>query len=457
MPVGQTPLEERPVTPLNHRSWLEIDWSSLEANLAAWRGWVGSSVRLCAVVKADAYGLGATRIAHRLAHLGVEMLGVYSPEEAAALAASGVSRPMLILMPVRQLDRAHHLYRLAIQEKLHLTIHDTPQLQQVNQIGRSLGCRLPVHLYLDTGMSRSGLSVTELSDQIGRIAALRYIRLAGLYTHLAAADSDPAFIESQINAFDRWIEQHQAQLPPDVSIHVANTFAALRSTQHHRSMVRIGLGLWGYGDTLLDNSPQINLDEPLQPIVRWVSRINHIQRYLQGSPVGYGSTHRLAQDSVLAVVPMGYSDGYPLTLGNQAMVGLEDTHGRMTLAAPVVGQVSMDQIVINLSATIHTPHQLADADGTPPDHDSPTDVAATAHLKIGSCVELISNNPGSPCALPQLAKQAGSNCYELLCRLSPRLPRRYTTPSPTADLQVVPQRDRRDASTHRLAAHGNHP
>jgi alanine racemase len=408
-------------------AWLEIDLTRLDANTAAFRSAVGGSVKLCAVVKADAYGLGAARIARRLAALGVDMLAVYSLEQARRLVGAGIDRAILVLMPVRELDRAGELYRAAVSGRLHLTIHDTPQLDQLNRIGQQWGCRLPVHLYLDTGMSRSGLTAAEFSAAMGRVEGLRYLQLAGIYTHLATAETDVDFADEQVDCLDRAIEPYLDRLPEGLLIHAANTFATLRDRRYHRSMVRVGLGLLGYGDTLLTSPLLGGIDErALQPVVRLLSRINHIQRYPKGTTVGYGCTHCLERDSVLSIVPVGCGDGYPLALGNQAVVRVYNPGGDATFTAPVVGRVSMDQVVIDLTA----------AEEGDPSHASHPASPVTA--QVGSLVELISNDPASPCALPKLAGLAGTSCYEMLCRLSPCLTRRYITAvATTTDVPVV--------------------
>ncbi len=409
---------------MTQTSWIEINLTHLEANLEAFRTVVGNAVRLCACVKADAYGLGATRIAQRLANRGIDMLAVYSPDQAQQLTSSCANTPILLLMPVRELPRSSHLYRATTKDRLHFTIHDTPHLEQVDKIGLTCGCRIPVHLYLDTGISRSGLDADEASALLTRITHYRHVRLAGIWTHLATADSDPALAQQQMQLLDQFLDQHRQYLPPDILIHAANTFATLRDHTYHRSMTRVGLGLLGYGDNLLSAPPQIADAPPLKPIVRWLSKINHIRRYPKGTPIGYGCTHRLTRESLLGVVPVGYADGYPQDLGNRSVVRVLDSQNHTTLIAPVLGRVSMDQLVIDLTPdSADRPDSIGiDTPAPAPQplrisHDTPT---------VGTVVELISDDPQSPCALPKLAQLVGSNCYELLCRISPRLPRRYT-------------------------------
>ena len=393
-------------------SWLEINIPCLESNLQTVRSIIGSTVRVCAVVKADAYGLGGSMIASRLASRGVDMLAVYSPDQAETLISARVTKPILMLGPVRELARTSPLYRLAVTDRLHLSIHDLNQLDQLNGVGQTFGLKLPVHLYLDTGMSRSGLIEAQWSAALSQTRHLKHLQLAGLFTHLSTADSDPDFAKTQEKKLDRFLAEHADMIPPGTLIHSANTFATLRHRCHHRSMVRVGLSLLGYGDTLLTEGPVIANVPRLKPTVRWLSKINHIQNYPKGTPVGYGCTHLLKRDSTLAVVPVGYADGYPLTLGNKAVLRVLSTDHQIAMTAPVLGRVSMDQIVIDLT-------RPSISDG-PPHTEIPPPL-------MGDTVELISHDPQSPNALPHLAEQAEATCYSLLCGLSKQVPRRYVT------------------------------
>jgi len=383
----------------SHASWLEIDLTQLDANLAAVRRLVGPAVAVCGVVKADAYGLGAVPIARRLQQGRIDMLAVYSLEQAEALLEHVTGPSMLVLMPIRQFDRDGPLGPAAASGRLHLSIHDEAQIRQVDDIGHGCGVRLPVHLYLDTGMCRGGFAVDQLEGAMSAILDRQHLQLTGLYTHFAAADDDLQFTEQQLDRFDRAVQSCQPAPKTAVSVHVANTFATYRGRRYHKSMVRVGLGLYGYGPQLMQGRTLTTGETAVRPIVRWLSRIVHVQSYPAGSTVGYNRTHRLTRISRLAVVPVGYGDGYSLALSNRAEIRVAVGDGTY-ITAPVIGKVNMDQIIIDLT----------DAPGTG---------------RIGAMVELISADNESPCGLPRVAEAAGSSCYEMLCRLSQRLPREY--------------------------------
>lgn len=398
--------------PASDLHWLEVDLDRLRANVSSLRGLLakpGSAVgsvsrrtvvpKLAAVVKADAYGLGMVPIARCLCDVGVDMLCVYSPQQASQLIAHGLACPILILMPAGgSLDEA--VCAAIADGQVYLSVHHPDEVASVQQLGRSLGCPVPVHLYLDTGMRRGGLTADQFKAVLADGYDPQHVRIAGVYTHFTSADTDPQLTEHQYMLLEQAVEQNRKYIPTDAVIHVANTCGVLRDRRYHCGMVRVGLGLLGYGP-----APGFSDDVvsgQLQPVARWVSRIVHVGRFDCGAGVGYGHTHRLTRDSYLGLIPAGYCDGYPLSLTNRSRVRVWSVCQGRYITAPVLGQVSMDQIIVDLT----------DESG------------GTSGVEVGGEVELISNDPASPCTLPRLAELAGSNCYELLCRLS-HVPRRY--------------------------------
>jgi alanine racemase len=377
-------------------------------------------IGLCGVVKQDAYGLGAPRVAKRLASLGCDMLAVYCLEEAHALADLPLTTPLLVLMPVRGIERQDPVYRLAVRGRLHLTVHDLPQVSELATTASRLGSKLPVHVQLDTGMARGGAMPEEATAIVHAVANNPRLLLAGVMTHFSSPSSDDAYTREQAKAFRAWIEGIKPILSatPGLAIHAANTAGTLRGKHLHASMVRVGQGLYGYGfESFTDPlaAEFASFGKQLQPAVRWVSRIAHIHEIPKGWPVGYNRTFKAARPTKVALVPVGYADGYPLGLSNTGKVGLsglswdrprtgggERTEGHEKPAyAPVIGRVSMDQITIDVTGL---PESLA---------------------RVGAEVELIGRDPAGPNHLPALAKAAGSIPHEMLCRMCPRIERVY--------------------------------
>ncbi|MCC6682278.1 MAG: alanine racemase [Phycisphaeraceae bacterium] len=407
-------------------SWLRIDLTRIAANVDAFRRLLksksgddtdrpsfrkqgGQRPALCAVVKKDAYGLGAEAVAHCLVKAGCDMLAVFSPDEAEALIQKAVSCPILLLSPLRRLQRTDALYRHAVADKLHVTVHDLEQLDQLEQVGQTYGLRLPVHLYLDTGMSRSGLNETQYAAALKRLSSQTRAKLVGVCSHLATADNKPQFAETQLETFERIIADHAADLGDEpIMLHLANTAGTLRDRSYHFDMVRIGLGLYGYGPDQLAPGPVIAETPDLLHCVSWMSRIDHVQQYPRRTPVGYGSTHRLKRASTLGIVPVGYADGYPLALSNKATVRVfvPGENGRH-FDARVLGRVNMDQLIIDLT-------------DAPPLQDG-----GEPGKLMNAIVQLICDDPAATNSLPRLAALADSHPWEMLCRLHPKLKRQY--------------------------------
>lgn len=466
-------------------SWLEVDLYSLRRNMQVWRNVLrrpeGSETRpaakLCAVVKADAYGLGAGELGRCLDQAGVDMLAVYSPGQADELLTHPITRPILILMPVRTRPETVRLQNAFFNSQLHLTVDSPDQLMAVHAIGASYGVEVPIHLSLDTGMARGGLSPDQLTSILRRLPRMRHVRLAGIWSHFAAADCDAAFTEEQYTRFTKAIADNRKRIPKGVILHMAATHAALRHPKYHLNMVRIGLGMFGYGlprwltdakagiapgsilptmfDDDIDLSSTGHFDAfetvdgheritaeaaRLSPVIRWRSRLIHVRKYAAGSTVGYGSTVRLSRDSFLGLVPVGYADGYPLSLSNKASVqlmprstgkdGRPDT-SQPAIHAPILGRVNMDQIIVDLTPDIGRGERGASTiNGS---HTSSNTSAGAPLAQVGDLVDVISGDAASPCSLPRLAALAQTSCYEMLCRISTRVPRLYlnSAPSPT--------------------------
>ncbi len=342
-----------------------------------------------------------------------------------------ITTPILCLMPVRSIDRGDAVYRLATRGRLHLTLHDAAQTQELINTATRLGVRLPVHVQLDTGMARGG----SLEDEARRIVELVLgsprLQLAGLMTHFSSPGSEDGYTREQAKAFKTWIESVRpaivAAKATGAWVHAANTAAVLRSRSLHASMVRIGQGLYGYGFESFGDPLAAEFGasgKALQPAVRWLSRIVHVHEVPKGSPVGYGRTFKTARPTRVGLVPVGYADGYPVALSSNPqnnqpvarvlLTGLQYDRPRTTGGphaavesrerpawAGVIGRVSMDQITVDLSGL---PENLA---------------------RVGAEVELIGSDLAGANGLPALARTANTITHELLCRVCPSIERVY--------------------------------
>lgn len=394
-------------------SEIRVNLSALEHNVRVLRSIVGPECALCPIVKADAYGLGVAKVARHLEAAGADMFAVYSLDQAAAIARAAVGKPILVLMPVRDLDRIDETYRLLIQGRLHLSLHDPDHLQALMELSDRFATFIRVHLEVDTGMGRGGCDPGDVEPMLERIESSRWLRLAGLFTHFANASKQSARTTRQMDEFEAVLERVRPRLPDDCRVHVASTYSVLRARRFHQTMVRFGLAWAGYGPECMTGGEFRREAAELVPIVSWHSRVVHVKHIERGATVGYGSTWTARRPTLLGIVPVGYADGYPLGLGSRdddprpACIGImpegapEDEPRRFV---PVAGRVNMDQIMIDL-----------------------TDVARRMEVGPGTQVELIGTDPAAPNHLPRLARASGTLPHEMLCRLHPRLKRTYVS------------------------------
>jgi alanine racemase len=391
-------------------SVIEIDLNAVRHNLAVLRRLVGPECGLCPILKADAYGLGGVQIARCLDAAGASLLAVYTLDEAKALLEAGIRAPVMVLMPVRNVDRAPGLYRALIDGRIHLTIHDQDHLQDVIALTETLGVvSLPVHLEVDTGMSRGGCDVAEAAQVLHNISASPRLDLVGVFTQFANSTTDVALTNHQLLLLDELTQEYPRLLGPGVLVHAANTVATIRNKRYHKSMVRFGLAWAGYGPECVGRARTIAESKELRPSVTWRSQLVQAKTIPAGSAVGYGSTWTARRPTRVGLVPVGYADGYPSALGTVS----DSPQGRVRVMgggplkagmAPVIGAVNMDQITIDL-----------------------TDLwrPSNGGREVGTDIEIISADRRAANHAPTIAKAAGINTHELLSRLNPRIRRVY--------------------------------
>lgn len=405
-------------------SLIEINLAAVTENIRVLRQLAAGS-GLCAVLKADGYGLGAVRIARTLVDAGVDMLAVYTPEQAAQLARSGVIEPILVMMPVVELHRTDELYRSLVSGRLHLTVHGEDHLRALLAIADRFGSVIPLHVEVDTGMSRGGASPAELKRLLPAIAEARNCQLAGIFTHFASAETAGVDTQHQRTLFEKLIGQHRDRIPKACLVHAANTFATLRDESLHYDMVRVGLAWAGYGPDWMEVTPERFEGVNLRPSVRWSSSLVHVKWIEKGARVGYGGEWMTPRRSRIGLIPVGYADGYPINCGwgngdpdaqPRAQVGVycRTPGGDERRFAPVVGAINMDQIAIDLT-------HLNDLT-----------------VGVGSEAELISPDPAAPNHVPTLAKAAGTIPHEVLTRLNSRIPRTHVARD--VQIEVMPSR-----------------
>ena len=346
-------------------------------------GCVSPSTALLAVVKADAYGHGASACARALERK-VWGFGVSLVEEGIELRRAGVQAPIVVLGSFFGLGHRDVVaYRL------------TPVVSQVDDVERfgraliDLGVkRFAVHLKIDTGMSRLGVQPGEVGSLLAAVAAQPLIEVSGVCTHLAEADTgSEAATELQLERFARALSEVTAASRSPLVVHVANSAAIRRFPSTHRDLVRPGLALYGISPSDLASYPG------LRPVLAWRTRVVAVRTVAPGVGVSYGGTFVAAAPTRIATIPIGYADGYHRRMSGRAEVLVRGVRCK------VVGTITMDMAMVDCSAL-------------------PT-------VEIGDEVTLIGQQGQERIAATELAAWADTIPWEIVCAISKRVPRVY--------------------------------
>ncbi|MDX1993741.1 MAG: alanine racemase [bacterium] len=363
-------------------NWVEVDTAALANNVRALKAHLGREVALMAVVKSDAYGHGAVVVSQTALLNGATYLGVSSLAEALELRDAGIEAPILAMnyTPV-------YLARQAIQQNVTVTLYDLEMARAYDRAAREVGAKLKVHLKIDTGMGRLGVMPNEAIPMFRYLTALHNLDIEGIYTHFSAADSDPGYTAQQLSAFRAIVRPLQATIGFRFRyIHAANSTAALLYRESHFNMVRAGLAMYG-----LHPSESIRLPDSFSPVLTWKTVVAQVKTLPPGHPVGYGNTYITQGYERMAVLPVGYGDGLrraPHDWGEVLIRGKR---------APIVGRVSMEKIVVR--------------------------VDAVNDVSIGDEVVLLGRQGEGVISAEEVAARLGTNNYEVVCSVLPRIPR----------------------------------
>ncbi|HEY7116110.1 MAG TPA: alanine racemase [Tepidisphaeraceae bacterium] len=372
-----------------------VSRQALLHNASVVRKTVGPGVRVCAMIKADAYGHGADIVADTLANFSTRK---YEAPLADALAVASIDEaerlphtilPVYVFRPVENcfLGRQRSRIEQAIRNGWILTLCTGTAADDVARIAAGIGKRASVQVMVDTGMTRSGVTPDGLLGVLGTILARSSLRLMGLCTHFACAEAaDGAVTVEQLRSFTSAIDGAGGLLKQSVTRHAANSAAMFLRPDTHLDMVRPGIALYGIDPSLAPSS-----ERSLKPVMKWTAPLVQIQSVSAGTPVGYGQTWRATRDTRIGLVPIGYADGYPRCLSN---AGVMIVQGR---PCPVVGRVSMDLTTIDLS---NVPHAVP-----------------------GDEVTILDNDPLSPASVYELARLANTIPYEITAGIGQRIHR----------------------------------
>ena len=361
----------------NQNAWIEIDLAAAAGNVRSLKQAMGGS-ELIAVVKANAYGAGAAALAPALEQAGVARFAVVWPHEGYMLRQAGVALPILVLGHAFPADAVP-----AVRSRLTLTCHSLELGEAISQAAANAGVTAKVHVKVDTGLHRFGLELDAAVALAEELRSLPHIEVEGLTTHMANADeADDSFADEQHRIF-RLAAQRLPWIPYR---HTANSATALRREELRYSGVRVGLALHGV-------IPPNTGGPVVAPILSLRARVARVTAVEPGEGVSYGLTWRATAPSRVALIPVGYADGWRRGLGNEGSVLI---HGKR---CPMVGRVCMDQFLV--------------------------DVTSLEGVAEGDVATLIGSDGNNSISASDVALAAGTISWDVLASLQARLPRFY--------------------------------
>lgn len=364
-------------------TWVEIDLDRLVANYRAVSDHLPSGVTVMAVVKADAYGHGAARVAGALQAAGAKTFGVAITEEAVELRDAGVSGAILVFgggFPGQE--------ETFVELGLTPTVYDMGAVERLSNAAQAKKQIVGYHLKLDTGMGRLGIGPEDVAGFVKEAASHKGARLEGVFSHLSSADEDDlAYTRQQIRIYTKAVDAIEAAGHRHIVRHVANSAGTLLHSGSWFDMVRAGLSLYGIHPSRYRGTVE------LAPVMSFKTRIAFVKTVPVGTALGYNRTFKTDRPSIIATLPVGYADGLARLASNKGhvLIGGEQ--------APIVGNISMDTTLVDIT-------DIPGAD--------PGDVAV-----------LIGTQGDATISAREAGRWASTIPYEVVCRITARVPRIY--------------------------------
>jgi alanine racemase len=369
---------DRPSRP----TWVEVDLEAIAYNVRQIKEIVGPEVDILAVLKADAYGHGAITVARTALNNGASVCGVASVNEGMKLRDAGINAPILVLGYTPA-----WLARDALLNDITLTLYDTDVARAFSRAAVDLRRTARVHIKVDTGMGRLGLLPDQIVDFVEEIRDLPGLDLEGLFTHFSVADDESlSYTRGQLERFQWALGQLKEIGVTFRSIHCANSAALLRLSKARFDMVRLGLAMYG-----LQPSSNVSLPPGFRPAMTWKTTIAQVKTLPPGSYVSYGNTYQTEREETIAVIPVGYADGFRRAPTRWHSVLVRGQR------APIVGRVCMDQTMISVD---HIPN-----------------------VRVGDEVVLIGPQRSDKITAEEVAGWLGTINYEVVSEILARVPR----------------------------------
>lgn len=369
---------------LCQRAWVEIDCGALAHNVRQFKSLLSPQTELMAVVKADAYGHGAWGVSQTALEAGASWLAVATVPEGIELRQRGIKAPILIVGATNEAEQIEAIACWQLQP----TICSAQQALVFSETLSQQNEPLPVHLKIDTGMSRLGTPWQQAVELVEFVSRLPNLNIASIYSHLATADSpDPAVMKQQHQRFSEAINSCGiCNFEDTIKLHLANSAATLSDPGLHYDLVRVGLGIYG-----LYPAPHLSDKIKLKPAMQVKAKVTQIKTIEAGTGVSYGYQFIAKEEMKIAVIGIGYADGVPRNLSNKMKVILRDR------LVPQIGAITMDQLML--------------------------DVSEIPDLEIGETVTLLGQVGKHQISAEDWANSLGTISWEILCGFKHRLPR----------------------------------
>ncbi len=370
------------------RGYIEVDLEQIVSNAKAISKHIGDQRKIMAVIKTDGYGHGSVALAKKMESEDF-MYGfaVATEEEAMELVEAGISKPVVILGYTFP-----YAYEEMAENGIEPAVFREDMLQNMAKAALKKGKKMRVHVKVDTGMGRIGITPDEAGVSfVEQVLQTEGLELAGVFTHFARADEiDKTSAREQLCKFENFVKTLHDKGIHDFLCHCSNSAAIMELPESHMDVVRAGIILYG-----LKPSDEVDMNLlPLKPALSFYSSIVFLKELEPGSPVSYGGTFVTPEKMRVATIPIGYGDGYPRSLSGKGYVLI---HGQK---APILGRVCMDQMMV--------------------------DVTHISEVKEGDKVTLIGRDGAEEITADMLGDLSGRFNYELICDLGKRIPRLYT-------------------------------
>jgi alanine racemase len=381
-------------------TWAEVSLPTLVNNYKLIRDFVAPHATVCAVVKCDAYGHGAIECARALEAAGATWYGVTSADEGIELRRGGIAGRILLMSGIWRGEG-----EAVVEHNLTPAVWSTEQILELNSAAEKLRReRFPVHIEVDTGMARQGVSAANLGYVLEAARKAKSICIEGLHSHLASAEVvDAPDVEAQLAAYKRALEQLAAAQIRPACLHLANSAAVIacrdswQRLSESTALVRPGISLYGYYLPFVTaaGAPSEMEQPSVNPVLSWKTRIIDIRNVEAGHGVGYNLTFVATAPARIATLAVGYGDGFSRALSNRGQVLIRSEF------APIVGKVSMDVTTV--------------------------DVTKIPGAEIGDEVVLIGEQNGRKITAADVAERTQTIAYEVLCNIGKRVPRRFNS------------------------------